>query len=92
MKNLIFAFLYGFPNLFYLQLAAAELLFSGSLHRREHFARKAWLYGLALLAVSVAIFYGGMVSSGWLTSNLLPFVLMFLFSLVFLRLCFEDRL
>ena len=90
MKNLLFAFLYGFPNLFFIQLIVAELLFTGSMHRKQGFVKRAWISGLILLVVSVAVFYLGTFAQGWFASNLLPFVLMFLLSLVFLRSCYED--
>ena len=92
MKNLLLSFLYGFPNLFFIQLIIAALLFTRSMHRRNRFALRAWLSGLALLAASVGVFYFGMVSEKWLLSDFLPFILMFLFSMLFLRICFEDRL
>ena len=90
MKNLLIAFAYGFPNLFFFQLIPAQLLFTGSMHKRNRFVLRAWLSGVALFFASVAVFWFGMTAEGRVFFNLLPFVIMFLLSLLFLRICYED--
>ena len=89
MKNLVISLLFGFPNLFFLQLIIAELLFSGALHKRDRFALRAWGSGAALLLVSIGIVYLGLISESWYATGLMPFILMFLLSVVFLWICFD---
>ena len=92
MKNLVISLLFGFPNLFFLQLIIAELLFSGALHKRDRFALRAWGSGAALLLVSIGIVYLGLISENWYATGLMPFILMFLLSVVFLWICFDEKL
>ena len=89
--ELAIRYILGLPSSLFLQLIIAELMFSGSMHRRARFGLRAWTSGTVLTLCSSLVFYFGYVSEVWLISNLAVYVAMFFMSLGFLAICFEEK-
>lgn len=89
--DIILGLLCSIPNLFFLQLVAADWMFAQSMHRRNRFQKRAMGFGLSLLGLNIALLVLT-YTSVWLVSNLLYHVVIFLFSLLYLWLLYDEKL